>query len=415
MNYQRRFYIVWWWTCILTKKTTWSFPHGASPLIRLSSSSTYHSLLLLATSSNLDDNQNNLINNNNNNNNEESFAILQQQDHSVVWSIQNRYACTRFERFDHIRNSTTMPSTSDPTIVNTAKYLLDVARRAPSGFNAQPYKLLFIHTPPVKQKLAQYCIGHNAHRVRDSDCTVLFLADRQTCWTLRRYKTMIQQHNPTLWDNPNNPRRWKLVKIQLLITMFSQGLPGPQIISGPISFVFRCLMGFFGYITRHWYPLPTLHSAETWSQKNTMLVAMSYLLACTSRGIATCPMEGYNTAGIRRLLKIPRRYTIPLIVATGRPYIRDVTTTTMSNIMGMTTTTPTPTITTSQEMSTDDAGISHGPPTGWSSITDMSSSSSTTTSTNTTTSAPTGIGTPRYPKQDVLFEDEYGRPLTMAD
>jgi len=34
-------------------------------------------------------------------------------------------------------------------------------------------------------------------------------------------------------------------------------------------------------------------------------------------------MEGINAAGIRKVLKIPRRYGIPLIVATGLPYRTD--------------------------------------------------------------------------------------------
>lgn len=50
-----------------------------------------------------------------------------------------------------------------------------------------------------------------------------------------------------------------------------------------------------------------------------MLVAMTYMLACSARGIATIPMEGINGPGIRRTLKIPSRYAIPLVVATGKP------------------------------------------------------------------------------------------------
>ena len=65
--------------------------------------------------------------------------------------------------------------------------------------------------------------------------------------------------------------------------------------------------------------MPTLSSAETWATKQTSLVAMTYMLACTAHGMATIPMEGINAAGMRRALGIPRRYAIPLIVATGRP------------------------------------------------------------------------------------------------
>merc|ERR1711862_446682 len=68
-------------------------------------------------------------------------------------------------------------------------------------------------------------------------------------------------------------------------------------------------------------------SADTWSTKNTALMAMTMMLACTSRGLATCPMEGIDAGGVRRALNIPRgRYSIPLIVSTGKPYNEDEST-----------------------------------------------------------------------------------------
>jgi hypothetical protein len=75
-------------------------------------------------------------------------------------------------------------------------------------------------------------------------------------------------------------------------------------------------------------------------------------------------MEGYNAGGVRRALKIPRRYAIPLIVSTGRPYIRPSS------------------ITESKRDTADDVGVTHGP--------DPDKS------------------TRRYPVEDVLFTDKFG-------
>ena len=271
---------------------------------------------------------------------------------SVFDSIQKRFACTRFQRFDKIKETTSEASVGNPTIIEKALECLDWARRAPSGFNAQPYKLLLVSSPQAKAAMAQYCIGRNAHRVRDSDCTVLFLADRQVVQTLfAEYGKLLD----------NKLKGWKLRKVQLLIAMFSSGFPFPKWLSGPISFGMRFAMRVVSWITRGWFPVPTLSSSEAWSQKNTMLVAMSYLLACTSQNVATCPMEGYQSWGIRRVLQIPRRYTIPLIVATGTPYIRNQT----------------------QQEGTDDAGMTHG----------------TTKDT----------ATPRYPKETMIYQNVFGQ------
>ena len=99
-----------------------------------------------------------------------------------------------------------------------------------------------------------------------------------------------------------------LKKMRIFILLFSSGYPLPRLASRPFSFFVRLgmavLASFFRTLhtlrhklsqsssaTLQWiyklFPrksllLPTLSSPETWSQKNTMLVAMTYMLACTS-------------------------------------------------------------------------------------------------------------------------------------
>mmetsp|Transcript_11340 Transcript_11340/g.18452 ORF Transcript_11340/g.18452 Transcript_11340/m.18452 type:complete len:126 (-) Transcript_11340:142-519(-) len=110
--------------------------------------------------------------------------------------------------------------------------------------------------------------------------------------------------------------------------------------------------------------LPTLSSAETWSQKNTMLVATTFILACTSRGLATCPMEGFDASGVRKVLGVPRgRFGIPLIVSTGMPHRRND-------------------VQDREEEETDDVGLSHG--------TSMS---------------------PRFPLDEVVYGNAFGKPF----
>ena len=281
-----------------------------------------------------------------------------------------RYACTRFRRHaepekepaqitaQEGKNKTIAEPTaseSDKIVVRQALHCLNIARRAPSGFNSQPYRLLLVSSVKAKEALAKCCHGRNADRVRDSDCTVLFLADREWGRDLTRFGTFLDN------GNENNPiSKWMKRKIQLLVLLFSSGYPLPRFLAAPISFLVRSIIGFIGAITRRRLLVPTLSSAETWSTKNTMLVAMSYMLAATSRGLATCPMEGVWAPGIKRALGIPRRYAIPLIVSTGTPY-------------------HTPT-TDSDEA--DDIGMPHG--TG------------------------SDKATPRYPLADIVFADVFG-------
>lgn len=295
--------------------------------------------------------------------------------------VLNRYACTRFERYDGITTTTEIPSPSNPNVIQQAFRCLDLARRAPSGFNVQPYKLLMVSTLQQKQKLARYCIGHNAHRVRDSDCTAVFLADREVVRTMgATYRSLLLSHH----KNSNNKRKqqrpwWKLFKIQAVISLFSSGYPScPRIVAVPISFGVRLAMSCLSVMTFRRLVLPSLSSAETWTTKNTMLVAMTYMLGCTSRGLVTCPMEGYNAGGVRRALNIPRRYSIPIIVSTGHAYRRvrpkeDAAAARADNYPD----------------SSDDMGMTHASP-------------------------GSNYSTPRYEFNDIVYQDTFGNPATPA-
>jgi nitroreductase len=277
--------------------------------------------------------------------NQESTSTMSVED-----AIFNRYACTRFQP----------EATNSSLILDQAYQALDVARRSPSGFNAQPYKLLLVHDQEQKNAMSKFCCGHNAHRVRESVCTVLFLADRQVLRNWKDYQALSPSSSSSQGGGEKRKKKLANLKTMGYITLFSSGFPYlPQILAGPLSFLMSLGMRIVSWVFRSKLPVPTLTSSLAWSTKNTMLVAMSYMLACTSRGIATCPMEGYTTWGVRRALKIPRRYSIPLIVATGVPFQR-------RGIVGQ-----------------DDVGMSHGPPS-------------------------TKSSTPRFSTDDVIYGNLFG-------
>ena len=108
--------------------------------------------------------------------------------------VNARYACTRFLRHKEPKeiipnsNSTSLQqqqqqnpkaSISNPSIIQKSQTCLTLSHRSPTGFNAQPYRIILVKTQHMKEEVSQYCLGRNADRVRDSDCTAVFLADRE--------------------------------------------------------------------------------------------------------------------------------------------------------------------------------------------------------------------------------------------
>jgi len=207
-----------------------------------------------------------------------------------------RSSCTRFRRHGD-EGGTGTGTNSDPSVVKACLELLDLARRAPSGFNAQPYKVVLVSTPEAKEKLAKYCIGRNADRVRDSDCTAVFLADKECgrdgarfgAFIRDTYKQRKASRAKTLNDEPevsnsgneeSVPTLSKFAewKVRILVMLFSSGYPLPRVISSPISFCVRLGVATVSAFTRRKILVPSLSGAETWATKNTSLVAMTYML-----------------------------------------------------------------------------------------------------------------------------------------
>lgn len=274
----------------------------------------------------------------------------------------SRYACTRFQRYQELGNVTNTtsviaaPAVSNPKVIEAAIKCLSLSQRAPTGFNAQPYRVILVHNYNQKMALSEYCLGRNADRVRDSDCTAVFLSDERVGQDWARFKNFLvhnmdhgssqkiaTQHSAQRTRRPLTEDA--LNKMRILILLFSSGYPLPSVLARPFSFCLRLGLAIAALVGRtmrilgqklsrsrstvvksiskvlsNSLLLPTLSSSETWSQKNTMLVAMSYMMACTSRGLSTCPMEGFDAQGIRNALGIPRRFGIPLIVSTGTQY-----------------------------------------------------------------------------------------------
>jgi len=237
--------------------------------------------------------------------------------------VLSRSACKKFQRNDgnYTDVARAKSSLSNTTVVEQALACLKLAQCAPSSFNTQPYKLVLVHSQKHKQKLSRYALGPNHNRVLDSDCTVIFLADRQVMRTFPRFLRFLRsQSNARQQQRKTKPLNKSELTLLFYITLFSSGYPLPRILSAPLSFLVRLGMSIVETLIRWYYVLPSFSTAETWATKQMSMVAMTYMLSCSSKGLATCPMEGINAAGIRKALKIPRRYAIPMIVATGKSY-----------------------------------------------------------------------------------------------
>jgi nitroreductase len=68
-------------------------------------------------------------------------------------------------------------------------------------------------------------------------------------------------------------------------------------------------------------PLPAMPASPAalreWAARETMLAAQTFLLAARSLGLHTCPLNGFDEGRVKRILGIPRRMGVPLLVPVG--------------------------------------------------------------------------------------------------
>lgn len=68
-------------------------------------------------------------------------------------------------------------------------------------------------------------------------------------------------------------------------------------------------------------PSPVVHrNPVSWSVKNTIFPAQTFMLLATAHGLGTAPMEGFDERRLCYALGVPMaQYTVPLIVSIGYP------------------------------------------------------------------------------------------------
>jgi nitroreductase len=200
--------------------------------------------------------------------------------------------------------------TIPPAVV---KDILQSTIRSPSSFNIQPTQILLVQDAAVKQELReQVMIGaSNQYRVQDCSVLAVFLTDLQPTHRIQHVHQLEKQWSMKQAVS-NGGRHPMYLATMPLTTSF---LIGQGSLATTVKQTATQILSQFGS-----EPMPTIDPVESWGYKNSALAVQSYVLAATSHGLGTAIMEGYDSARMRKVLRIPDRYNIPMVVATGYDY-----------------------------------------------------------------------------------------------
>jgi len=156
--------------------------------------------------------------------------------------------------------------------------IIEMAARAPSGFNIQPWSLIVLREKADKLRLQKH--AWNQPKVSEAPVCLIVLADKEG-WI------------------PGNPFLEKNFREMVNIGVMTED-------------------------QREWFDGACLSLYGTsedrkvaFSCKNTGFFAMALMLAAKSLGLDTHPMDGFDIDAVREEFKIPDNYWIPLLLSVG--------------------------------------------------------------------------------------------------
>jgi nitroreductase len=156
--------------------------------------------------------------------------------------------------------------------------MIEIASKAPSSFNLQPWNLLVLRDQKKKEQLK--ALAWDQPKVVEAPVVLIVLADKNG-W---------QEGHPTVEKN------W-----QEMLKSGSMQLEQREWFMNAAKSLYD------------WSPDAKLAFAA----KNTGFFAMALMYAATSLGLETHPMDGFDHEGVRKSFNIPDNFWIPLLLAVG--------------------------------------------------------------------------------------------------
>ncbi len=180
---------------------------------------------------------------------------------------------------------------------------LDMALLAPNSSNLQPWDFYRIVDPAKKKAMGPACLNQNAAKTA---AELIVVCGRTRSW--KKHSAEMLDY----WPEETVPR---IVEQYYKIGTKAHYGTLPLDPFGKIKKLIRTVSGIAAPAPR-W---PNNNAdMQLWACKTAALASQNLMLAFRAHGYDTCPMEGYDDARVRKLVKLPRDAFIVMIVAAGR-------------------------------------------------------------------------------------------------
>ena len=190
------------------------------------------------------------------------------------------------------------------------KKCIQQATLAPNSSNMQLWEFHHITSPQVLKKLAVACLGQSAATTAKEMVVVVV---RKDLWK-QRVKTHLSYLTKLFGVKPKNEytgrEKFALTYYQKIMPFAYGEFFG---IYGYIKYIFSWITGIF----KPSYRQLRKSDMRVVAHKSAGLAAQTFMLSMAAEGYDTCPMEGSDTLRIKKILKLPARSEINMVISCG--------------------------------------------------------------------------------------------------
>ena len=189
----------------------------------------------------------------------------------------------------------------DPTPDDVIEKLLDAARWAPSGYNLQPVH--FVVVTDVETKKALRRASMDQRQSSEASTVVVFVGDKHVA--KRHFDQTLKMDMQAGVVN----EAYETLLRKFVPLAFSTGPVG-------IGWLWKATLA---PLARWVTPIPGMPAVHRryWLAKQVGLSAMNFMLAAHAAGLASCPMEGFDSRRVGKVLGLPGGMEPMLVVPVG--------------------------------------------------------------------------------------------------
>lgn len=191
------------------------------------------------------------------------------------------------------------------------KHCLEMAALSPNSSNMQLWEFYHITDPEALKRMGEACLSQSAATTAPQ--MVVFVT-RQDLFS-KRTKQVLELTRDNIIRTSPAEKQPKRIKIQTLY--YGKVLP----------FLYTRFFGILGLFRKIltssislFRPMTTTVSecdVRVMVHKSCALAAQTFMIAMANEGYDTCPLEGFDSRRVKKILKLPHRAEINMVIPCG--------------------------------------------------------------------------------------------------